>query len=214
MAERVVGRRVALKYFGILAASAAGRDFLTGWMGSARAATGPGAAVGAHVGQGASSPAGESAEAYVPRFFKPQEFETVGLLTELIIPTDDKPGAREAKVAHYIDFVVYSAAEFRPSLQKEWTDGLAWLDRVSREKFGGDFRSASPANQESLLMEMSLPERDASAHHPGYDFCRLVKEMTVEGFYTSRVGLIDVLEYQGLTYLPEFPGCTHPEHQA
>jgi len=37
--------------------------------------------------------------------------------------------------------------------------------------------------------------------------------MTVEGFYTSEVGLIDVLEFQGNTYLSEFPGCTHPEHQ-
>jgi gluconate 2-dehydrogenase gamma chain len=214
MAEQVVGRRKALKYFGILAASAAGRNFLTGWVGSARAATAPGAASGAHGSHVASSAADDSAEAYVPRFFKPQEFETVDLLTELIVPTDDKPGAREAKVANFVDLVVFSAAEFRPSLQKEWSDGLAWLDKACKEKFGNDFRSAGPANRESLLTEMSLPERDSSAHHPGYDFYRLVKDMTVEGFYTSRVGLIDVLEYQGLTYLPEFPGCTHPEHQA
>jgi hypothetical protein len=29
--------------------------------------------------------------------------------------------------------------------------------------------------------------------------------MTVRAFYTSRIGLIDVLEYQGLAYLSEFP---------
>jgi len=59
------------------------------------------------------------------------------------------------------------------------------------------------------------PERDRGAgpKHPGYAFYQLVKGMTVEGFYTSRIGLIDVLEYQGLTFLSEFPGCTHPEHQ-
>ncbi len=214
MAEQIVGRRTALKYFGILAASTAGRDFLAGWMGSARAATASGDAAGTHGGHGAASVGDDSAAAYIPRFFNPQEFETVGLLTELIIPTDDTPGAREAKVANYIDFVVHSAAEFRPSLQKEWSDGLAWLDQASREKFGSDLRSTSPGNRESLLMEMSLPERDPGAKHPGYDFYRLVKDMTVEGFYTSRVGLIDVLEYQGLSFLPEFPGCTHPEHQA
>ena len=49
--------------------------------------------------------------------------------------------------------------------------------------------------------------------HEGYGFFRLVKEMTVEGFYTSKVGLIDVLDYQGMNYMSEFPGCTHPEHQ-
>ena len=53
--------------------------------------------------------------------------------------------------------------------------------------------------------------RDKNTQPP--EFYRLVKEMTVEGFYSSRVGLMDVLEYKGLTFLPEFPGCTHPEHQ-
>ena len=60
---------------------------------------------------------------------------------------------------------------------------------------------------------MSLLEHNPKASHPGFAFYRLVMEMTVEGFYTSCVGVIDVLEYQGLTYLNEFPGCTHPEHQ-
>jgi hypothetical protein len=38
--------------------------------------------------------------------------------------------------------------------------------------------------------------------------------MTVEGFYTSKIGLIDVLDFQGLNYMADFSGCTHPEHQA
>jgi hypothetical protein len=42
---------------------------------------------------------------------------------------------------------------------------------------------------------------------------KLIKDMTVHAFYTSRVGLVDVLEYKGLAYLSEFPACTHPEHQ-
>ena len=57
-------------------------------------------------------------------FSTPDEFHTVEILTAMIIPTDDSPGAKEAQVANYIDFVVFSAAEFRPSLQKEWIDGL------------------------------------------------------------------------------------------
>jgi hypothetical protein len=131
----------------------------------------------------------------------------------MIIPTDDEPGAKEAKVADYIDFVIFSAREFEPSLQREWMDGLIFLDRECVKKFGRAFRRNSEADREKLLAEMSLPERDPSAHHEGFTFFRLVKEMTVEGFYTSRIGLIDVLDYQGMNYLSEFPGCTHPEHQ-
>lgn len=213
MAEQIVGRRKALKYFALLTGSAAGRDFLAGWLPSASGAATPGATKGMHSAHQAPPAPGDAAP-YTPQFFKPEEFETVEVLTETIIPTDDKPGAREAQVARYIDFVVFSAAEHQPSLQTEWTSGLALLKKTSQEKFNRSFRQLSPEEREKLLMEMSLPERNAKASHPGFSFYKLVKDMTVEGFYTSRVGLIDVLEYQGLGFLSEFPGCTHPEHQS
>ncbi len=207
-----VSRRGALKYLGLLAASAAGREFLAVWLPSpAPHATGRNNLVTLH-GMDHSA-AEESAAPYVPQFFKPGEFKTVELLAQMIIPADDKPGAKEAKVANYIDFVVFSAREFEPSLQREWMDGLVVLDRESQKQFGKVFRMASMAERENLLTEMSLPERDPRARHEGYEFFRLVKNMTVEGFYTSRIGLIDVLDFQGMNYMSEFPGCTHPEHQ-
>jgi hypothetical protein len=116
-------------------------------------------------------------------------------------------------VANYIDFVVFSAREFEPSLQQSWLDGLAFVDRESQKRFGKVLALASEADRTALLTEMSLPEHSPKARHEGYTFFQLAKEMTVEGFYTSRVGLIDVLDYQGMNFMSEFPGCTHPEHQ-
>jgi gluconate 2-dehydrogenase gamma chain len=43
-------------------------------------------------------------------------------------------------------------------------------------------------------------------------FFRLLKNLTADGYYTSRVGLLDELGYKGNTALPEFPPCTVPEH--
>ena len=37
--------------------------------------------------------------------------------------------------------------------------------------------------------------------------------MTVRAYYTSRVGLVESLQYQGIAYLTEYPACTHPEHR-
>jgi len=208
-----VSRRGTLKYLGLLAASVAGREFLASWLPL------PGVHAAGHrglvtiEGMDHSPDALEHPAAYVPQFFKSGDFKTIELLVEMILPTDDKPGAKEAKVADYVDFVVFSARELEPSLQGEWTDGLVFLDRESQKQFGKVFRMASMAERENLLSEMSLPERDLSARHEGYRFFRLVKNMTVEGFYTSRIGLIEVLDYQGLGYRSEFPGCTHPEHQ-
>ena len=56
---------------------------------------------------------------YSPQFFDADEFRTVEILAAMIIPTDDAPGAKEAQVANYIDFVVFSAAEFEPAVAEE-----------------------------------------------------------------------------------------------
>ena len=201
----MIGRRRALKYFGLLSASAAGREFLGGWLprGSALMASPAPAAGGLYQVQDAeSAPSPADTESpYVPRFFKPDEFHTVEVLTELILPTDEKPGAKEAKVANYIDFVVYSASEFEPSLQKQWIEGLGLTNKLSEKQYG------------KPLTQMSVPEHDPKARHEGFPFYSLLKSMTLEAFFTSKVGLIDFLDYKGLTFLTSFPGCTHPEHQ-
>lgn len=214
MDEQLIGRRQTLKYLGILTGSAAGREFLGTWLPTSAAAERSGS--GAHHLHRAppDDPAATADNVYDPQFFKPDEFKTVEILTELIIPSDDTPGAKEAQVARYIDFVVFSAAEFRPSLQTEWKQGLEVLDHLSHEKHQHAFRELAAADRQSLLEAISLPERTPGATHPGFEFYQLVKDMTVEGFYTSRVGLIDVLGYKGLGVMSEFPGCTHPEHQA
>ena len=43
-------------------------------------------------------------------------------------------------------------------------------------------------------------------------FFRLFKNLTADGYYTSRVGLLDELGYKGNTALAAFPSCTVPEH--
>lgn len=210
-----VSRRGALKYFGLLAASAAGREFLASWLPIPAAhADGQNALATIHGAHDSHAGAEAAATRYSPQFFKPNQFETVKVLAEMILPSDGEPGANEAKVADYLDFVVFSAREFEPSLQQNWLEGLAFLDRESQKQFGTRFHAASDAERTKLLTEMSLPERDPKAEHEGYAFFRLVKHMTVEAFYTSRVGLIDVLNYQGMNYMADFPGCTHPEHQS
>ncbi len=192
-------------------ATAAGKSFLATWLSS-------GSAVAANdenmEGMGQTGAETATAAPYRPQFFNPQQFSNVEILTEMIIPEDDQPGAKSARVADYIDFLVFSAADFEPELQKAWTEGLALLYRLSKQQFDGTFAGISDAQRQALMTAMSLPETDPHAEHEGFAFFRLLKDTTVEAFYSSRIGLIDVLEYKGLTYLKSFPGCTHLEHQA
>ena len=41
----------------------------------------------------------------------------------------------------------------------------------------------------------------------------MMKGLTVDGYYTSQAGLTQELGWHGNTFLTEFKGCTHPEHQ-
>ena len=45
-------------------------------------------------------------------------------------------------------------------------------------------------------------------------FFERLKSMTIDGYYTSSIGLHQDLAYEGNTAFPSYDGCTHPEHQA
>jgi hypothetical protein len=191
MDEGRVSRRNALKYLGLLTASAAGREFLASWLPVQLVQGDEHRAPVTISGMHHEIQDAESAATYSSQFFNPDEFRTVEILTAMIIPTDDAPGAKEAQVANYIDFVVFSAAEFEPLLQKKWIGGLAFLERESQKQFSKSFREVDEADRIKLLTEMSAPERDPKAQHEAFAFFSVVKDMN---------------------YMPDFLGCTHPEH--
>lgn len=61
---------------------------------------------------------------------------------------------------------------------------------------------ARPAVRAALETDPELPVR----------FFRLLKNLTADGYYTSRPGLLEELGYTGNTALASFPGCPVPEH--
>jgi hypothetical protein len=141
---------------------------------------------------------------YQPKFFAAEDFEALQSFTEILIPADDTPGAREAHCAHYIDFVL-QASDSVPSIQKQWRAAMLALKDAG-------FHSADTKGREALMEAISKPERDRSASHPAYSAYRLIKQENTFAFFTSRAGMIETLDYKGNSYNAEFPACTHPEH--
>jgi hypothetical protein len=47
----------------------------------------------------------------------------------------------------------------------------------------------------------------------GDPFSKLLKHLTVDGYYTSKEGLTQELGWHGNTFLTEFKGCTHADHE-
>src|ERR1044072_9201760 len=57
----------------------------------------------------------ERSKAFHPQFFTAEEFELLDRLADLIIPADDAPGAHDAGVAEFIDFMVANEADLTRS---------------------------------------------------------------------------------------------------
>jgi hypothetical protein len=143
---------------------------------------------------------------YQPQFFDREDFAALQACCEILIPTDDTPGAREAHCAHYIDFVLNASTGFAPEVQRQWRAAMATLRQAG-------FHAADAARRQALVEEMSRPERDPNARHPAYSAYRLIKQQNAFAFYTSRAGLIEALDYRGNRPYARFPACTHPEHR-
>lgn len=142
---------------------------------------------------------------YHPKFFTADDFAALEAFTEILIPTDDAPGARQAHCAHFIDFLLANSEE-DAGAQRLWRKALDTLRSLG-------FHAAGPEQQLGLVEAMSKPEHDRGATHPGYAAYRMIKQLNAFAFYTSRAGMIEALDYRGNSYNVTFPACTHPEHQ-
>lgn len=142
------------------------------------------------------------------RFFTAPELALLDELTETIVPADEHSGgARAAGVASYIDARL---AEFDPEMpelkdaQEAWRAGLALMNTLAREATGKSFLEASNAERVAILEKLAAAEQDPKSD--GERFFAELKEWTAKGYYTSRIGLHDELEYKGNSMLAEFVG--------
>jgi hypothetical protein len=133
-------------------------------------------------------------EAAPLQFFSPAEHDLIDAVAELIIPADaHSPGAHEAKVAAYIDLVVaHSPAE----VQANWRSRLAAFRELAQQH-----------GTQAALEQAASKERNPST--PAEHLFVEVKRLTVSGYYTTELGLLQELGYKGNEVLGRFPGCPH-----
>lgn len=83
------------------------------------------------------------------RFFNDHQYNLVATIADLIIPSDEDPGAIEAGVIEYIDKLVFSSKK----KQVTYTRSLKWLDEFSKQEYGSGngFLGLDIKNQVKLL---------------------------------------------------------------
>lgn len=140
-------------------------------------------------------------------FFSPADFKTISRIADLIIPETETPGAVGAAVPLYIDVMIARNTD----QQLLVADGLRWLDAEAARIANKKFIELSEQEQLSILQPLCEAADANSSRARNVQFFALMKSLTADGYYTSRIGLIDELGYKGNSALSSFPDCVH-EH--
>ena len=141
--------------------------------------------------------------AAAPKVLSSSQFATLESLVEAISPADERsPGAREARVADYIDLLL---SEVDESIALQWFGGLAELEEEATARFQVPFARLDAAQTDAILAAISTNEDDPQT--PLESFFVMTKSAAIDGYYTSEIGIHRELQYKGNKFLNEFVGC-------
>ncbi len=141
---------------------------------------------------------------YQPRVFNLHEWRTIRILSDLILPADERScSATEAGVPEFLDDCLDLKAG---DLLDEIRGGLTWLDMQSNRAFGYDFADCSTDRQKQILDRIAYPEKAVSVDTSAVVFFNELRDLVISGFYTSRQGIQD-LPYIGNQPQQKWNGC-------
>jgi len=149
--------------------------------------------------------AASAAGKYAPKYFSAHQYETLTSLCDAIIPKDDHSGgAVDAGAPEFIDLLTSENEIYQLRLG----GGLQWLDNYCTDAYGTTYLECTPEQRKETLDLLAYRKnaRQNLELSPGVAFFAFVRQLTCDGFYSSKIGIAD-LQYIGNTSLREFPGC-------
>lgn len=141
--------------------------------------------------------------AYQPKNFTPQEWDTVRMLVDYIIPRDRHSGsATDAGVPEFMDVML----GLETNLIARHRAGLTWLDTECVNRHNKFFTYCTDAQRRGVLDDIAWPAKARSEMAVGVKWFNSFRDFTASGFYTSKIGIKDV-GYLGNTGVATWIGC-------
>ncbi|HVU84782.1 MAG TPA: gluconate 2-dehydrogenase subunit 3 family protein [Puia sp.] len=127
-------------------------------------------------------------------------------VAETILPATDTPGAKEAKVGDFMTRIVRDC--YTEKDQKVFVDGMQKLNEASKKKNGHSFLDASAQERHDLLVDLDKEQKQYTDKKKDDDpphYFRLMKELTLWGYFTSEPGATKALRYVAVP--GKYEGC-------
>ena len=155
------------------------------------------------------------ATAQVQDLFDADHVAYLNEVADTILPTTaGSPGAKAANAGQFMAVMVRDC--YTPQDQRSFLDGIGKLDVAAQKKFNGKFASLSDQQRTDLLISLDKEQKDYytdlykkmdadMAKHKGdvnyvqpdpvNHYFRMMKELTLLGYFTSEVGATKALRY-------------------
>jgi hypothetical protein len=181
-----------------------------------------GAVIGAEFFLSGCKPAGSSD---VADLFTPENTAYLNEIADTILPdTAASPGAKAAGVGPFLAVMVRDC--YTPADQKTFLEGMNKINDAAKTKAGGDFVSLNPKQRTDIFLaldkeqseyykelykkidaDMLKHKSDAAYEEPDQPnhYFRMMKELTMLGYFTSKVGATKALRY--VETPGHFDGC-------
>nr|WP_199075120.1 gluconate 2-dehydrogenase subunit 3 family protein [Pedobacter sp. ASV19] len=141
--------------------------------------------------------------------FTPEEVDFLNEVSETILPATKSPGAKAAKVGTFMTFMVNDCYEDKD--QKTFYAGIGQLDAACKKMHGSGFLKVTPAQRESLLVNLDKEAKEYQSKKGGLEeverkknkdfaglpnhYFTMMKQLTLLGYFTSEAGCTQALRY-------------------
>lgn len=136
-----------------------------------------------------------------PEFFTQEQAYVITEVAEIIIPKTDTPGAKDAGVPAFIEQMIFKAYS-----QENRDRFMSGLDAFMKESDFSDLSTSKQAEYVRSVHDKAIEEERAAAGQPyKRPFITTMKELTVLGFFTSKPGATEILQYEAVP--GRYTGC-------
>jgi hypothetical protein len=136
--------------------------------------------------------------------FTPEDIALLDEVGDTIIPTTDTPGAKAVGIGAFMAMIVNDC--YNDESHGVFYQGLKQIEKAGKKAHGKTFAALSGAERHALLTAIDSEQqkymREKARTEPVHYF-RLMKDLTVLGYFSSEIGCTQALRYE------EAPGAYH-----
>jgi hypothetical protein len=128
--------------------------------------------------------------------FTESDIHLLDEIADTILPPTKTPGAKAAKVGDLMKVMVNDCYEDKD--QVLFHDGMEKIQELSKKEYGGKFTEIKPEQRLALLVKLDNEQKQyMKTWKEGQPkpYFRLMKELTLLGYFTSEIGCTQARRY-------------------